>query len=301
MLTAMTHFLLRRTVKRWFETDTDPAATRRKIARFIGLTDRLPRGWSVTPVPGEAGLHMIAPDTPLPPEAPLTLYLHGGGYYVGGLATHAAFAARLGRALGGRVLFADYRLAPEHPFPAAFDDALDAWRKAASMARGPLMLAGDSAGGGLALAVCQAARYAHLLEPDRLILLSPWLDMTLSGDSLSANAATDSMLSPEILSKMRGLYLGDQDAADRRASPLFDANTQLPPTLVIYSQSEVLRDDATRLVARLRANGTPVTALPVAGMPHVFPLLATLPAAGRALAAIKKFCVEVGGRKELLS
>jgi acetyl esterase/lipase len=290
MLTAMTHFLLRRTVKKWFDTDTDPAATRRKIARFIGLTDRLPRGWSVTPVAGQPRLHMIAPEAPLPPEAPLTLYLHGGGYYVGGLATHAAFAARLGRASGGRVLFADYRLAPEHQFPAAFDDALDAWLKADGMAHGPLILAGDSAGGGLALAVCQAARHAHLREPGRLILLSPWLDMTLSGDSLSANAATDSMLSREILGKMRALYLGDQDPADRRASPLFDTLAPLPPTLVIYSQSEVLRDDATRLIERLRANGTAVTALPVADMPHVFPLFATLPAAGRALTAIAAFC-----------
>ena len=112
--------------------------------------------------------------------------------------------------------------------------------------------------------------------------------MTLSAPSLSENAASDSMLSVKILSKMRAFYLGDRDPADPRASPLFDARTHLPPTLVMYSQSEVLRDDSTRLIEKLRAGGTTVTTHAVDGMPHIFPLLSTLPAAGPALEVVRK-------------
>jgi acetyl esterase/lipase len=291
MMTALTHAILRRTVKRWFDTDTDVTATRRKLAAFIARTDRMRRGWAAAPA-GTAGggaLHLIAPKRGLPDDAPLVLYLHGGGYIVGGLASHAPFCARLGHALGARVLFADYRLAPEHPFPAAFEDGLAAWQEAAAMARGKLYLAGDSAGGGLALAVAHAAIAQGMRAPDRLILLSPWADLTLSGKSLSANAATDSMLSMKILTHMRDLYLDGQEPGDKRNSPLFDANTKLPPVLLIYSQSEVLRDDSTRLVKKLRAGGTNVVAAPFDGVPHVFPLLTTVPAARRALREMRAF------------
>jgi acetyl esterase/lipase len=287
MLTAITHALLRRTVKRWFDADADVADTRRKLDRFIGLTDRLPGGWAVTPA--GPGLHLIAAKKPLPDTAPLTVYCHGGGYMVGGLASHAAFCARLGRALGGPVLFVDYRLAPENPFPAAFEDGFAAWRHAATLAQGKLYLAGDSAGGGLALAVAQAAIATGLRAPDKLILLSPWTDLTLSGRSLSDNAASDSMLSMKIVTKMRNIYLAGREPGDRRDSPLFDANTKLPPTLLIYSSSEILRDDSTRLAKKLKSGGTEVTALAFAGMPHVFPILRAVPAARRALKQVKAF------------
>ena len=219
MLTALTHLILRRTVKKWFATDTDVRDTRRKLAGFIGRTDRLRRGWTIAPVAGSDTLHKIAPTRPLPDGAPLVLYLHGGGYIVGGLASHAAFCARLGGALGAAVLFADYRLAPEHRFPAAFEDGVEAWRRATQLATGPLFLAGDSAGGGLALAVAQAAIAQGLRAPDKIILLSPWTDLTLSGQSLSDNAETDSMLSLGILTRMRNHYVGAQEQGDARASP----------------------------------------------------------------------------------
>jgi monoterpene epsilon-lactone hydrolase len=301
MLTRLTHFILRRTVKRWFDSDTDVRETRRKLDAFIGRTDRLRRGWVVTaqgaatgaaqeaagPQQAGSGLHMIAPKQGVAEDAPLIVYLHGGGYMVGGLASHAAFCSRLGHALGGRVLFVDYRLAPEHPFPAAFEDGVAAWQAAIGLAGGRLYIAGDSAGGGLALAVAQAALAGGLRAPDGLILLSPWTDLTLSGKSLSDNAATDSMLSRKILTKMRDLYLAGGEPGDRRDSPLFDANVKLPRTLVIYSQSEVLRDDSTRLAKKLRAGGTEVTAEVFEGVPHVFPLLTTVPAGKRALKKVR--------------
>jgi monoterpene epsilon-lactone hydrolase len=291
VLTAVTHALLRRTVRRWFEFEPDIPTMRRKLDRFVTSIDSMQRSYTVTEV--GPGLHMIEPARgELPEAAPLILYFHGGGYIVGGLASHGAFCARLAKAAGARVLFADYRLAPEHHFPAAMEDGLAALDAAVALAKGKLILAGDSAGGGLALAVTQAA-IAHgqqaPLFPDALVLISPWTDLTLSGPSMASNAATDSMLSAKILTRMRATYLGAQEPADRRASPLFDPNTHLPPVLLIYSTSEVLRDDATRLAANLRLGGTQVTEHKVAGKPHVFPLFKAVPGARRAVQLMGEF------------
>jgi acetyl esterase/lipase len=285
MINALTNMLLRRTVRRWFENDADVAETRRKLTRFIGLTDRMRGGWAVRGggLGGGAALHLVAPTAALPADAPLIVYFHGGGYIVGGLASHAPFCARLGHAAGATVLFVDYRLAPEHPFPAAFEDGVAAWAEAVRLAQGKIFIAGDSAGGGLALAVAQAAMAAGARAPDGLILLSPWVDLTLSGKSLASNAATDSMLSRKILTRMRDHYLADREAGDRRDSPLFDGNVTVPPVLLIYSESEVLRDDSTRLAK------TEVAARAFEGAPHVFVIFGTLPDAGKALKEIGKF------------
>lgn len=286
LLTALTHMLLRRTVRRWFEAAPSVPVMRRKIDAMISLTDpfRLSRAAHA----GER-LYAIAPARKPAADAPLVLYFHGGGYLVGGLKTHGAFCARLAAAIRGRVLFSDYRLAPEHSFPAALEDGMAALATAARQATGRLIIAGDSAGGGLALAVTQAAIAQGLRAPDRVVLLSPWLDLTLSGASMTANARSDSMLSMQILTRMRGFYLGAQEPADRRASPLFDPNAHLPPVLVIYSASEVLKDDSTRLIATLRPAGSVVEALEMPGKPHVFPLLRTVPGAGLAMRRMREF------------
>lgn len=291
VLTAVTNTLLRRTVRRWFDQEPDTAIVRRKLDGLISRIDALPGGYLVTPA-GRAGgamLHAIAPERAAPPDAPLVLYFHGGGYIVGSLASHAPFCARLARQTGATVLFTDYRLAPEHRFPAAFEDGVAALAEASARARGRLFIAGDSAGAGLALAVAQAAVAQGIRQPDGLILISPWADLTLSAPSMVANAAADAMLSSKILIRMRAAYLDGKDPADRRASPLFDPNTHLPPVLLIYSLAEVLRDDATRLATQLRRGGTQVVEVPFRGMPHVFPLLRILPAARRALREAGKF------------
>ncbi len=291
MITTLTHILLRRTVRRWFEQEPSPAVIRTKLDGFIGGIDKMSGAYRATPVgaAGGAALHLIAPAKGVAEDAPLVLYFHGGGYIVGGLTSHGAFCARVARAAGGRVLFADYRLAPEHPFPAAFEDGLAAYRHAAEIAPGKLFIAGDSAGGGLALAVAHAAMAAELRAPNGIILMSPWTDLTLSGSSMISNAASDSMLSMKILTRMRGYYLGLTEPGDRRASPLFDPSNKLPPTLILYSESEVLEGDSTRLAQKLRGGGTLVTARGWNGKPHVFPLFKTLPAAGAALKEIAKF------------
>jgi acetyl esterase/lipase len=296
VLTAITHALLRRTVRRWFESEPDYPTLRGKLNRFVGMLDAMPGGWQAAPVGTAAGatLYAIQPQANPPPDtAPLVLYFHGGGYIAGGLPTHGAFCARLAKSIGGRVLFAYYRLAPEHPFPAAVDDGIAALRHAGMLAKGPLFIAGDSAGGGLALAVTQYA-IAHAAEeslrvPDGLVLLSPWTDLTLSGASMVSNGASDSMLSMKILARMRAAYLAAQEPADRRASPIFDPNTHLPPTMLVYSATEVLRDDATRLADNLRLGGTPVTESVYPGKPHVFPLFWAVPGAGAALREMADF------------
>jgi acetyl esterase/lipase len=295
MLTAATHVLLRRTVKRWFGNEPSVPEIRRKLNGFVSAIDAMPGAWHALAAgqAGGASLFMIEPKrSPPGPAAPLLLYFHGGGYIVGGLESHGAFCARLAQAIGGRVLFADYRLAPEHPFPAALEDGLAAFKYAAEIAGGPLFIGGDSAGGGLSLAVVQAAIAQQLTPPARLILISPWADLTLSGASMVSNAATDSLLSMKILTRMRGLYMGPHEPADRRASPLFDPNARLPPILLIYSESEVLRDDSTRLAENLRRGGTDVRASAFRGKPHVFPLFRLVPGAGRALKEIRNFTKE---------
>ena len=293
MLTALTDMILRRTVRRWFEHEPDYVKLRAKLDAFVARTDPMPRGWRVQDAGMAAGARLSFIEdarSPAADTAPLVLYFHGGGYIVGGLKSHGAFCARLAKAVGGRVLFADYRLAPEHPFPAAVEDGVAAFLAAATWARGKLFIAGDSAGGGLALAVAQAAaRPPDSRKANGLILISPWVDLTLAGASMIGNAPTDAMLSMSILRRMRTAYLNGAEPADRRASPLFEPNTHLPPTLLIYSASEVLRDDAVRLAENLRLGGTQVREAVFAGKPHVFPVFRTVPGAGKALREIADF------------
>ncbi len=281
MLTQATHLLLRLTLRRWFACD-EVGPLRAKLARMQGLLDPMPRGTRITALGG--GLSWIGdPESP----GPKIVYCHGGGFIVGGLVSHGPFCARLAQASGGAVLFVDYRLAPEHPFPAAFEDAWAGWRHVADRA-GPLWLAGDSAGGGLALAIAQRAVAEGGRVPERLLLISPWTDLTLSGASLRENAASDSMLSRGILERMRGDYLQGADAADPRVSPLFGAMAGLPPVRLVYSESEMLRDDGRRLATRLRDAGVAVEARAVAGQPHIFPAFKLLPEAAGAV----RFLVE---------
>lgn len=290
MLTALTNMLLRRTVRRWFEQEPSPAAMRPKLDGFVGSIDKMPGNARATAA-GQAGgapLWRIEASKGVAADAPLVLYFHGGGYIVGGLASHGAFCARLARAAGGAVLFADYRLAPEHPFPAAFEDGLAAWRIAAATP-GKVYIAGDSAGGGLALAVANAVAAEGGRQPDGLVLISPWADLTLSASSMTENAATDAMLSAKILTRMRGYYLGPADPGDRRASPLFDTMYKLPPVLILHSASEVLAGDAERLEKRLAKTGTQVERRAWPGKPHVFPLFKAVPGAGKAVKLMGHF------------
>ena len=185
------------------------------------------------------------------------LYFHGGGYAIGSIATHRMMAANISRAAGIRVLLVDYRLAPEHPHPAAVEDATAAyrWLLAQGIDASKIAISGDSAGGGLTVATLIALRDAGDALPACAVPMSPWVDLTLSGDSYNTRADLDPKCSEAGLKEMADWYLAGQDARTPTASPLHADLTGLPPLLVQVGDHEVLLDDATRLVDRATKAG----------------------------------------------
>jgi len=200
------------------------------------------------------------------------LYLHGGGYVIGSPDTHAGLVGELARRAGLRTTSLDYRLAPEHPFPAGVDDGLAAYRELLASGTDPrdLVVAGDSAGGGLSLATLLAAREAGLPQPAAVALFSPWVDLTLGGASIRAKEEADPIFVEADLRDYADLYLGAQDRAQPQASPLFADLTGLPPLLVQVGSNEVLLDDSVRLAGRAGADDVEVTLEIGPGLPHVF-------------------------------
>lgn len=228
----------------------------------------------------------------IPERAPLgraVLYLHGGGYVLGSPQTHAGLVGRLAQAAESEVFVIDYRLAPEHPAPAALDDALAAW-KALTQTHAAVAIAGDSAGGGLALALALAVRDAQLVAPRALGLISPWVDLTLDGESMRAGAVRDPLLSREWLAWAAGQYAADCGPDDPRVSPLFATHEGLPPVLIHAGADEVLRSDTERLDVALRRARVPVETCIHADLWHDFQLYAgLLPEADDSIEAIGRF------------
>jgi epsilon-lactone hydrolase len=200
------------------------------------------------------------------------LYLHGGGYVIGSPATHAGLVGELARRAGLVATSLDYRLAPEHPFPAAVDDGLAAYRELLAAGTDPrdLVLAGDSAGGGLVLATLLAARDAGLPQPAAAVLFSPWADLTVSGASMRTKEEADPIFMADDVRAYADLYAGAADRAQPLASPVFAELTGLPPLLVQAGSNEVLLDDAVRLAGRAGADDVEVTLEIGPGLPHVF-------------------------------
>jgi acetyl esterase/lipase len=206
------------------------------------------------------------------------LYLHGGGYVIGSIATHRELAARISAASGARCLVIDYRMGPEHRFPAAVDDAVSAYRWLLDAGYAPerLAIAGDSAGGGLTLATLLALRDRKLPLPATGVCLSPWADLTMSGASMTSKVKDDPMLSREPLAMMAKHYLGNGDPRAPLASPVFAELRGLPPLLVQVGGAEVLLDDSTRLAERARAAGVAVELEVWPDMVHVWQAFAAL-------------------------
>jgi epsilon-lactone hydrolase len=200
------------------------------------------------------------------------LYLHGGAYQIGSPATLRHMIAQLCGAAGARALSVDYRLAPEHPFPAALDDAVAAYRWLLAGGTDPatIAVAGDSAGGGLALGTLVALRDAGDPMPAAAVLLSPWTDLALTGESLRTREAVDVMVKPGSMHETAGIYLAGQDPRHPYASPLYADLGGLPPLLIHVGDAEVVLDDSTRVAARARDAGVDVTLEVWDEMPHVF-------------------------------
>jgi acetyl esterase/lipase len=214
------------------------------------------------------------------------LYFHGGAYAVGTAASSVGLASDLGRRARARLVSVDYRLAPEHPYPAALEDAVAVYRGLIASGRSPsaIAIAGESAGAGLVAATLVTLMRAGLPLPSAALMMSPWVDLTLSGDSMSEKCELDPALTPEGLKRRVGDYVGAGDPADGLLSPIFADLTGLPPLLVQVGSHEILLDDATRLAARAAAADVAVTLQVTPEVPHVFQAFASmLDEAGAAL------------------
>jgi monoterpene epsilon-lactone hydrolase len=216
------------------------------------------------------------------------LYFHGGAYRLGSPATYRHFTWRIATAACAHLLMVDYRLAPEHPFPAALDDAVSAyrWLLANKGHAKRLVVMGDSAGGGLALALLLKLRDDGMPLPAAAVALSPWTDLALTGPSLGLNADADPMLNADDLPQFASDYLAGASPRNPYASPLYGDPSKLPPTLFHVGSDEILRDDAVRMAEKMIDAKCEVHLEVWPRMPHVWHLLA--PVLPEATAAIRK-------------
>ena len=286
----LARLVLRRLVKRRAHHETIDAARAgfRAMQRFI---PQPPRDVRTTPVDagGVAGDMIEAPASRADRHL---LYLHGGGYRLGSPAMYRHFTWRLAAAARARLLIVALRLAPEHPFPAALEDASAAYRWLLENGAEPSRLAviGDSSGGGLALALLLKLRDEKLPPPAACVAMSPWTDLALTGASLTRNAEADPMLNADDLPAYAADYLAGADPRDPYASPLYGDPTGLPPTLIQVGGDEILRDDAVRMADKMRAAKCQVTLEVWPRMPHVWQLMVPfLPEARAALDRIGAF------------
>ena len=223
------------------------------------------------------------------------LYLHGGGYCICSVNTHRDLLARLARATGTRALLIEYRLAPEHPFPAGLDDAFAAyrWLTARGVSPSDIVIGGDSAGGGLTAATLLALRDAGDPLPAGAFCISPWLDLVAEGESMKSKADADPMVTEEMLRRMADAYAGSHDLRNPLISPVFADPAGLPPMLVQVGSAEVLMDDSTRFAERAKAAGVEVTLEVWDDMIHVWHFFAEmLPEGQRAIDRIGEWVRE---------
>jgi epsilon-lactone hydrolase len=222
----------------------------------------------------------------------VVLYLHGGGYVIGSPRSHRHLAAAIARAAGTRALLLDYRLAPEHPFPAALEDAVAAyrWLLGHGVAADRIVIAGDSAGGGLTMATLLALRDRGLPRPAGGVAISPWVDLTNSAASYDTKAAVDPIVTRDAITLMAQAYVGAGDPRQPLVSPLYADLRDLPPLLIHVGSDEVLLDDAVGLGQRARAAGVDVSVEEWRAMIHVWHwFLPMLDEAEQAIAGIGAF------------
>ena len=247
-----------------------------------------PEGVAVTPVDagGVPAEWVVAPEAD---DDRVLLYVHGGAYCMGSLDSHRRLVGHLSEAAKARVLNVDYRLAPEHPVPAAVNDAVAAyrWLLGQGIVADRIAISGDSAGGGLTLATLLALKDAGDPLPAAAVPLSPWTDLEGTGESMRALAAVDLLIQADRLKETADLYANGADMRQPTLSPLYGDYEGLPPLLIQVGDAEVLLDDATRVAAIAKAAGVDVTLEVWDEMPHVFQaFVGLLPEADQAVARI---------------
>lgn len=241
------------------------------VENYVGHPIPLPEGTRVesVDVDGIPAEWIYQPDAD---SERVLLYLHGGAYRLGSLKSHRGLVARLGRAAGVRSLLIDYRLTPEHVFPAAIDDALTAYRWLLANGTKPehIMLGGDSAGGGLTLALLQTVRDKNILLPAGAVLLSPWTDLVGTVESRTTREAADPIFSGKTIDVLSSFYAGMEDAHNPLISPINADLHDFPPLLIEVGHDEVLLDDSLHIADHARAANVPVELTIWDDMWHVF-------------------------------
>jgi acetyl esterase/lipase len=298
----MVRALLRNTVKnpmvRSLKKPNLPRRYRKIIGGGTALFARLPHGVSRVPVEervaGVFGEWILPYAQPFSPR--VVLYLHGGGYVAGSPRMYRSVTTTFALRCNARVFALDYRLAPEHPFPAALDDAVAAyrWLLGQGIAPSNMLVAGDSAGGGLTLSTLLALRDGGSPLPAGAVMIAPWVDLLATGESVRTNAHSDDVVVPDGGENLLAhAYMGGGALDDPRASGLYANLEGLPPILIQASAIEVLRDDSIRLDAKARAAGVDSKLRLWDGLPHVWHLFKMLPETREAFDDIAAFANRV--------
>jgi monoterpene epsilon-lactone hydrolase len=257
------------------------AAVRRRL-KFIERIVPLPPAGTQTNAIDADGVNAVRIEVPQSRNDRYILFFHGGGYVVGSASLYRDFTWRIAVAARACVLYFDYRLAPEHPFPAAVEDSVKAYRWLADrLDHRRIAFVGDSAGGGLALAALHKLRDEGFDLPGAVVAVSPWTDLALTGESLQSNAAVDPMMNVSGLPSLANHYLAGADPRNPYASPLYGDPSGLPPTLIQVGSDEILRDDAVRMAEKLKAAGCDVEIEVWPRMPHAWHLYARIVPEGR--------------------
>jgi len=280
-------------VPRFFPSLSLPVAKQRakaeKMARFM----LLPKGVTCQPV----DVNGVPGEWFVPDEARdgVILYLHGGAYHLGSVNTYREMLGRLTLAAEMRVLAIDYRRAPEHPYPAALEDAVTAyaWLLEKEYAVEQIVLAGDSAGGGLTLAALLTLRDVGRPLPAGAVCISPWTDLALTGESVRGNAETDVILDEQNLTRFAAAYAGEEALTAPLVSPFYADLTGLPPLLVQVGTDEILLDDSLRFAEKVEAAGVEVDLQVWEGMFHVFHMFPFFSETRKAMEKIGAFVQEI--------
>ena len=258
----------------------DPAGDlREQRPLFDKMVAAAPVPADVVTTPGQlGGVPVISVDVPGTTTDGVILYFHGGFFAIGSAATSVGLASDLARQARMPVVTVDYRLAPEHPYPAAADDAMTAYRALLDSGQDVtrLALAGESAGANLALVTLAAIGRAGLPQPASAVLMSPWADLTGTGDTIKTKADADPVITAEAVRVRARDYLGGVDACDPAVSPVYASLAGLPPLLIQAGSHEILLDDAIRLAEQAAYDNVAVTLDVVPGVPHVFQAFAVI-------------------------
>jgi len=275
---SIANFYLRRFVRPALARIAEPEKARHHLERSAALVPGVPRearylSDSITGPGGAIPVEWVSCGRA--DRRRIVLYLHGGAYIMGSPKTHRPITAMLARLTGMRIMVPDYRLAPEHPAPAAAEDALAAYATllAQGYAAADIAVAGESAGGGLAFALLLLAQKKGYPPPGCIVAFSPWVDLAHTGTSIRENASCEAMLPAERVDEVAAFYIGSGDPCDPLISPLYGMFDAPPPAFITVGEPEILRDDACRMAETLRAAGGEVELHTVPGVPHAWQFL----------------------------